>query len=394
MHREPLFPDKMWNYKNFNMVTELDIAGDFIYDGIHTLNQMDVIDQNSMLFSFLYHVSVGFERLQKIIIVLFEEFTLDNYEEFEKSLITHSHIELLERICKSTDFKFNSRENEFLQLLSIFYKSFRYHRFNLESQYNKEERIVAEYIIKYLSVDRVQKHFITNKIVITDDVKDLFGKVVGSISKKCYELVHRGCQKNNTYTYELRSGSKAQKVFLSVHRKNSLREQKITEIIAFKELLVYLKNTNDSNSFLRFLQSIPPLDFDVALLNDYIYEFSKGIVSQELIDEVECLYEENSYSIERIEMVDVIGNPNIMFEFIDLDYCYQMLNDLISGSCDCNTFAEAFPQKVNLIDDEIFEGLDDVSELCAGFLDGNKSCEEFIREMLPYHAELEEFCKE
>ena len=41
-----LFPDKLWNYKNFNMGTELDIAGDFIYDGIHTLNQMDVINQD------------------------------------------------------------------------------------------------------------------------------------------------------------------------------------------------------------------------------------------------------------------------------------------------------------------------------------------------------------
>jgi len=26
----PLFPNKLWNHKNFNMVTELDIAGEFI----------------------------------------------------------------------------------------------------------------------------------------------------------------------------------------------------------------------------------------------------------------------------------------------------------------------------------------------------------------------------
>lgn len=40
-----LFPDKLWNYKNFNMVTELDIAGEFIYDGVHMLNQIEVINQ-------------------------------------------------------------------------------------------------------------------------------------------------------------------------------------------------------------------------------------------------------------------------------------------------------------------------------------------------------------
>ena len=30
----PLFPDKVWNHKNFNIGTGLDIAGEFIY-GIH-----------------------------------------------------------------------------------------------------------------------------------------------------------------------------------------------------------------------------------------------------------------------------------------------------------------------------------------------------------------------
>ena len=146
-----LFPDKLWNYKNFNMVTELDIAGEFIYDGMHTFNQLEVIDQDSMLFSFLYHVSVGLERLQKIILVLFEKFTIINHEEFEKSLITHSNVELNRRICKSTELKLNSRENEFLQLIATFYKSARYHRFNFESQYSNEQQMVADFYSKVYS---------------------------------------------------------------------------------------------------------------------------------------------------------------------------------------------------------------------------------------------------
>ena len=31
--------DKDWYYKNFNMVAELDIAGEFIYNGISELNE-------------------------------------------------------------------------------------------------------------------------------------------------------------------------------------------------------------------------------------------------------------------------------------------------------------------------------------------------------------------
>jgi hypothetical protein len=29
--------DIKWNYKNFNMVIELEIAGEFIYNGIHEI---------------------------------------------------------------------------------------------------------------------------------------------------------------------------------------------------------------------------------------------------------------------------------------------------------------------------------------------------------------------
>ena len=93
--------DKIWNYKNFNMVNELDIAGEFIYDGIQTLNQMDVISDGASIFSFLYHVAVGIERLQKILIVLFEDITFDNYEKFEKSIKIHRHNKLHERISNT-----------------------------------------------------------------------------------------------------------------------------------------------------------------------------------------------------------------------------------------------------------------------------------------------------
>ena len=388
----PLFPDKMWNYKNFNMVTELDIAGDFIYDGIHSLNQMDVINDGSMLFSFLYHVSVGLERLQKIIIVLFEEFTLDNYVEFEKSLITHSHTELSERICKSANLKLNSRENEFMQLIATFYKSARYHRFNLDSQYSVEQKMIADYIVKNLSADKMQKHFITDKIVISADVKKLFGRVIGSISKKYYGLVRNGCTQNSTYTYELRPGSKAEKVFLADYRNNSLQELKITERIALKELLVCLKNTKESNSFLRYLQDISPLEIDVAFLNDYIYELSKGNISQSLIDEVEYLYKENSYSVERIETVDAIGNPNVVYDFQDIHVCYQLLEDIINENCDYVEFASKFPQKLELVEDECtHEILEGISEQCENFLAGGKSHEVFLAEMRLYHSKLKEF---
>lgn len=387
----PLFPDEMWNYKNFNMVTELDIAGGFIYDGMHTFNQLEVIDQDSMLFSFLYHVSVGLERLQKIILVLFEEFTIESQEEFEKSLITHSHAELNRRICKSTELKLNSSENEFLQLLTTFYKSARYHRFNFQSQYNNEQQMVADFIVKYVSPDKIEHHFMTNKILINSNVKEFIGKVIGTISKKYYKLVCDGCTKNSTYSYELYSGSKAEKVFLSNHRNNSLQQQKITEMIVFKELIVYLLNTKDSNSFLRFVKEIQPLNLDIGLLNDYLSEISQGIISQSLIDEVEYLYEENSYSIERMEMVDLIGNTDVMFEYPDIKKCFDMIKGFMNGECNHKEFAILFPRQFQLVEDECPpEVLDEISELCGNYLSESMSDAEFFQEIEKCYVSFEE----
>lgn len=387
-----LFPDKLWNYKNFNMVTELDIAGEFIYDGVHMLNQIEVINQDSMLFSFLYHVSIGIERLQKIVLVLWEKVELDTHEEFEKSLITHSHIALNERICRNANLKMNIRENDFLQMLSIFYKSARYNRFNLESQYSREQKMLAKFIEKYISLDKLQYHFITNKILISNDVKELLGRVIGGLSKKYYQLVYEGCAKNQTYTYELRSGSKAEKIFLSNYPKNSLQRQKIDERVALKELLVYFRNFKDSNSFTRFLDGIEPLELDIGLVNEYIQEICKGIVPQSLIDEVEYLYEENEYSVERLKMVDAIGNTDIIFDMQDIHQCFLLMDDLVNGSHNCKKFAEVFPEKLEMVEDGcIDEVLEGIAEICKKFLEGKIESASFIIEIKSYYTKFVKF---
>ncbi len=322
-----LFPDPVWNYKNFNMVVKLDISGEFIYDGIQALNEMSCIEECSSLFSFLYHVSVGVERLQKIIIVLFEDINSDS---FEKSLITHSHSALNSRIIKSACIALNSRENKLLQILTEFYKASRYNRFNLNSNHTQEENLLSNFVIDSFPENKIQRHFISRKIILTTDLKEWFGRIIGSITQKYYLLVREVCKKNNTFTYELRPGSKAEKVFLCVHSNNSLQEQKFTEAIAFKELLVYYKNTSDSNAFMRYIEKIKPLNFDIALINEYFSKLCKGNISESLIDEVEYLYEESEYSVDRMNQVDRIGNTDIMFDYTDILECIEYIENTVN----------------------------------------------------------------
>lgn len=143
----------------------------------------------------------------------------------------------------------------------------------------------------------------------------------------------------------------------------------MNEKIALKELIVFLVNTQEENSFLRFLKEIVPLELDVALANQYLEDLCKGTVSQELIDTVEYLYEEHSYYNDRFQMVDLIGNSRVIFEFSTISKCYDMLKSLISGDYDCYKFAIEFPSEITYLeDDETTEILKDIPEICEDFI--------------------------
>lgn len=359
-----LMPDKVWSYKNFNMGAELDIAGEFIYDGINALNQIGNIEEYTGLFSFLYHTAVGIERLQKIIVVLYETVNIENHKDFEKELITHSHTKLNEWICKHNNPKLNARENAFLQLLTSFYNSARYDRFNLNSQFAKEKEDFKKFLTCQFA-DKIEYHPLDPSIIlVTPCVKEMLGRVIGSLSKKYYNLVRSGCKEANTFTYELRTDSKAEKVFLSTYSKHSLQMQKVTENLAFKELLVYLRNTKEKHGLIHYIDSIAPLEFDPALINDYINEIAKGTIPQSLVDEIETLYAECDYGKEREEQIEIIGSSNVDFNYYPVHLCYQLMDEFVSGKKDYLCFMNDFSELYKMIDDEEYDILSDIPGLC------------------------------
>lgn len=369
----------VWRYKNFNMVNELDIAGEFIYDGVQTLNEMACIEEGAALFSFLYHASVGIERLQKIVLVLCENITADRYEEFEKSLITHSHSELSERIAKYMPNKLNSRENDFLQVLTVFYKRARYNRFGITVSECEEEKLLSNYIKKYLQEDKIQCNFFTGKIIVNKNIRELIGRVIGNLSKKYYNFLKEKARENNTYSYELRVNSKAEKVFLSKNRKNSLQDLKVTEMTALKEFLVYIRNTKDSSAVIRYIEKVKPLDIDPEMLNEYIDELTLGNVSRALIDEVETLYEENGYSVERMRQVGVIGDTDAAFETGEAFDCIGKIESFLNNPAENEDFALNFPKLIEQIGDGyIAEDFSEAVELCEKYSEKQLNKDEFI----------------
>jgi hypothetical protein len=156
------------------------------------------------IFEFLYQIVVGFERLEKISLILLENITNEEQEEFEKGLIMHNHIELFKRINKFKTINLVEEHNEFIQLLTNFYKHNRYGRYSLKKLdiYNEEKNKLVEFINKY-SDEQIINDFKTS--ITQNNIK--IKKIVLSL----YTIIKDKSTKQNIYTSEIRVDSKASK---------------------------------------------------------------------------------------------------------------------------------------------------------------------------------------
>ncbi|MBU4643227.1 hypothetical protein [Bacillus toyonensis] len=299
--------EKYFYYRNFKMGIELDIAGTFIYDGINGLKSMEDFKVESEIFSFLYHISVGIERIQKIIIVLIEE--IRDIKKFEESLKTHSHKGLHERIRQQRKVDFNSRQYDFLDLISNFYNSGRYNNYLVNSEIERDVIDVNIFLSKYAGINPEQVSYSISEL---DKCKEMFGRVIGSIVKSYYNVIQEICNEKNIYTDEIRYDSKAFRIFPPKYYKNSLNTINKEEVIAMKELLIYLANSEDNNGFVDFFRSIEPLGFDVEDIQNYLCSIVIGKIPRALICAVEDLYYEEDVK-NRLEQLSVLGNKYVEF---------------------------------------------------------------------------------
>jgi hypothetical protein len=311
-------------WKNFSLGEELSVAGAFIYNGQRRFYELQELDYTDELFEVFYHLSIGIERLMKIAIILLEHDDAGEQKAFEASLATHNHQALLARIQKHKDMTFSRSESAFLHLLTNFYEKLRYDRFTLRSPLplEKEKHELLDFLEKYLKADSQDRDsMFAHKN--TDQYKKFIRKIVANISSGLYEIVQERAGELNLYTYELRHGSKAETVFL---RKADIP----IEDVLWKELLIFFMNTEETSGYLKFLREIEPLDFDPALVNDYLDCFRSDSARAQVIDELETLYEDIPDTKERFAMMRVIGAPNVYFDEDEEDLEY----DQESGSID------------------------------------------------------------
>jgi len=306
--------DKMQMWKNFDLGTELDISGAFIYNGLKSLHEIETLHYSSDVFEILYNLSVGLERLLKINIILLEHHDHINLEEFEKSLITHNTMELLTRVQKNRKLPISNIHNDFIQMLSKFYKSYRYDRYSPVSQVDmdKEKKSFHSFIEKNFNF-KIHDQFPFDITYIDIKLKKSIGRVIGKIVSSLYTVLGDEARRLNLYTYEVRYNSKAGKIFI---REEYNFEN---EDILSKELLIFLINTKESANHLDLIKEIDHLDFDPALEVGYIQSLNSFEKKLDILDELESLYEDIDKPGDRLKLINAIGSSGVEFEINDME---------------------------------------------------------------------------
>ena len=306
--------DRLQFWTNFKLGEELHISGRFIYNGLHNFHEMEHLDHEDEVFEVLYNLSVGLERLMKVAVILIEHDDTVNQEEFENSLITHTHLDLLKRVRQAHGLNLAGPHNEFLQMLSVFYRTHRYGRYcTAAMQASGEEKdALHAYIEKHLNM-KIRDETVIFATENSPRIRKFLGKIVGKISGELYDIIREEAGRRNLYTYELRNDSKAAKIFLR-------KEYDFTkEDVLWRELLVFFVNSQETSGHLGFMKRLEPLGFDPGLDADYLQCIASDEKKLQNIDELEHLYEGVDKPGERLQAINAIGNPSVFFDPIDED---------------------------------------------------------------------------
>jgi hypothetical protein len=298
-------------WKNFNLGTELDISGRFIYNGLRVLHEMDTLYHEEEIFEVLYNLAVGLERLLKIAVILMEHDSAADQCQFEKSLITHNHLELLRRVRVRFKPRLGGVHNEFLQLLGSFYKTQRYGRYSAASTQatGKEKMVLHAFLEKHLKIRIVDEQLGPTRN--SPQIKNFIGRTCGKIASEMYDVVKAEAGRLGLYTYELRNPSKAAKIFLSKEY------DFLTEDVLWRELVVFLVRSERTVGHVGFLRSLAPLDFDPENEVEYLQCFASTEKMLIVVDELDQLYADLADKRARLNEIGIIGNPLVFFDGVE-----------------------------------------------------------------------------
>ena len=308
---------------NFSLVKEVSVSGVFIWKAVEDINKFNFsfIDSfpydSTIVFMSLYQASQGVERLQKIIIELLlykKGQPMKEKEKTDELLHSHNHTALHKWITTNISTKkFSSNSLRLLKILQSFYNNARYSRYTYSKDTSMEITLMKEFGNK------------CNNNRYDDELKHLYGKALGEISTRYYDLIIDTAHDIGVFVYEISSESPAMIVFSSI-RSRDLYEELLRINKAKKELFYWLQRKGESilpkgNDEL----DLEVLDFDPAMIDHYIKEVIKNNnSSSDLSDVVSQIYDEMVADdkpkwLERIKLIEYLVGESNCFIKDDLD---------------------------------------------------------------------------
>jgi hypothetical protein len=164
---------------------------------------------------------------------------------------------------------------------------------------------LINFLEKYLKI-KISNEFLS---VSQNDrtTKQFIGEVIKSIVVEQYEIIRKEASRLNIYTYEIRSNSKAYKIFIMEQFTFDF-ENRIQ-----KELFIKFLANNNNSPLIAFTKEFELLDFDGYDENYYAKCMFKKLETLNLDGELDELYENIENLEERIDFLDDIGNDMVRF---------------------------------------------------------------------------------
>lgn len=305
---------KLEYFKNFNIGKEIDLAGTFAYNALSILNTTQDVYLNDQIFMFLYNASVSVERMQKYVLFMYGNYNGSEFEQFAETIKNHNHQNLQCKINSFTKKKLSEEQNALLILLRNFYANGRYSNYSMDGASDYKSAL-EDFVKQYYDTSMVKTHFFTKDTYISEEAKERIGRTLGKLLCYYYDLVKEKAHELNLYTYELRSGSPAERVFLNAFPKSSLQAISTSERNALAELIVYLITNKDSTGYLNYVRDLEPLNLDPHLVPEYLADIMTRQIPQSLVDEVETIYEDMPHEqiTDRKNSISIIGETHVYF---------------------------------------------------------------------------------
>ena len=314
-----MFINEIWDFKSINMAHELGIAGEFIYDSARKAMALRNLYNDYELNSILYNGAVGIERLQKIYLCLSIPNPMDK-STVPECLKKHNHNELEKHVKEYSGKCISANGRSLLGLFSEYYNNYRYA--NYVPGYNSKK--LKSLFIGFLKKQNGKFDFEELCTAVQfEPFKRYYINELGKTANYYYSLIDEKAREIGTYTYELDSYSNASRVFWSTQRR-SLYKQLILEQEAVKELLIHLYKDHGDSGVLKLFNEMHSLEFDDALINDYLADLCEGIVEKRINSEQDILHYleqelfkmemtiENSskYDVGMVHLLEAYGLPD------------------------------------------------------------------------------------